>query len=182
MSQINQCCVDVLLPTNLQDCNELIHLFILTAVALFIYHHHRVISPSFSFSSSTSAISSSFSSAFSCSSLKPDRFCQSPTYCKEFHILNHKVSLGFFFDTTSPPIALCLPQKIKFWWWSSMIIIMMLTSGKILDAPWKFPSPLKDESCKRYLQNSGQTTHFPTPERSLSINYNASRPDKIGVV
>ena len=172
MSQINQCCVDVLLPTNLQDCNELIHLFILTAVALLIYHHHRVISPSFSFSSSTSAISSSFSSAFSCSSLKPDRFCQSPTYCKEFHILNHKVSLEFFFNTTSPPMAVCLPQKIKLW----------VTSGKILDAPWKFPSPLKDESCKRYLQNSGQTTHFPTPERSLSINYNASRPDKIGVV
>ena len=117
MSQINQCCVHVLLPMNLQDCNELIHLFILTAVALLIYHHHRVISPSFSFSSSTSAISSSFSSAFSCSSLKPDRFCQSPTYGKEFHILNHKVSLEFFFDTTSPPMAVCLPQKIEFWWW-----------------------------------------------------------------
>ena len=178
MSQINQCCVDVLLPTNLQDCNELIHLFILTEVALLIYHHHRVISPSFSFSSSTSAISSSFSSAFSCSSLKPDRFCQSPTYCKKFHILNHKVSLDFSFSTTSPPIALCLPQKNKV----LMMVMMMVTSGKILDAPWKFPSPLKDESCKRYLQNSGQTTYFPTPERGLSINYNATRPNKIGVV
>ena len=61
---------------------------------------------------------------------------------------------------------------------------MLYTSGKILDAPWKLPSPLKieEKNIGCIILSHTNKMRVDQPESGLPVNNNPARPHQIWIV